>query len=316
MIQRLSKKLGKKSRRKSKEEIEDIFAYFKTKESIEEALSNQELLNFLRHIPLHPSSVSMEQARKDFRRERVLLNDVPFIPDQVDEFRSNGFDLTLMKLVERLKLQGHQHYKNESDIAALVLKRACRTCAGADSFFMVQKLFAIEGYFVMQKSFATDPPIRVDVFIYRANHDNDSKYDQCVTPTNAGSFASTNIEISTPTRDGRPVSLTSNCSTTSGLEEKMEELYIEQDSLCATAEIRNVFAVYDMAVMDDITGNPAEDPLPWIEVEALVIDESNFRTSENRRRLQLKISSHFDQSPSLDLMSRLLNSPMRKTFSS
>lgn len=60
-------------------------------------------------------------------------------------------------------------------------------------------------------------------------------------------------------------------------------------ALCARVEIRNAFAIYDIAAMDEITGDSSVDPQPWLDIEAIVIDESNFKTGENWRRLQLMV---------------------------
>lgn len=40
----------------------------------------------------------------------------------------------------------------------------------------------------------------------------------------------------------------------------------------------NCFAIYDVSAIEDITGVPSQDPDPWLEVEAIVVDESNFKT--------------------------------------
>jgi hypothetical protein len=39
--------------------------------------------------------------------------------------------------------------------------------------------------------------------------------------------------------------------------------------------------------MDGITGDSGKDPPPWLEVETIVIDETNFLTSRHHRKLQL-----------------------------
>lgn len=60
-------------------------------------------------------------------------------------------------------------------------------------------------------------------------------------------------------------------------------------SLIARTQITNSFAIYDTAVIDDITGLKG-DPPAWLEVEAMVVDESNFSTQEHWRRLQLVVT--------------------------
>lgn len=146
-----------------------IFQNVKTKADLIKAIAHEEVL---RRIPIeHAPSVSKEQAEKDFRRERVILNGVFFIPDKVDMVRCEAFALSLHHLVQRLQLQEGKSTPSSSsssrsnDISDTILQRGCRTSAGADSFFMVQKLLCVEGTFVTQKtSLRSEDPIIVDVF--------------------------------------------------------------------------------------------------------------------------------------------------------
>ncbi len=61
--------------------------------------------------------------------------------------------------------------------------------------------------------------------------------------------------------------------------------------MCARVEIINTFAIYDVSTMDEITGDPALDPPAWLELEVVVIDESNFKTNENWRRMKVTVLS-------------------------
>jgi hypothetical protein len=120
----------------------------------------------LRNIILSDPTVSIEQAKKDFQRERVLLNDVPFIPSRVHVYKNAAFTSTVSHLIDKLFLLGAQD-SNEGHAAGaadVVLQRACRTGAGADSLFLVQKLFCIDGTFAKHCSEPNDPPIQVFVF--------------------------------------------------------------------------------------------------------------------------------------------------------
>jgi hypothetical protein len=65
------------------EELERAFEHLRTREEVIQVLENS---NLLHRIPLGTPKVGIEQAKKDFRRERVLLNEVPFIPDR---FKNN-----------------------------------------------------------------------------------------------------------------------------------------------------------------------------------------------------------------------------------
>ena len=123
-----------------------------------------------------------------------------------------------------------------------------RTSAGADSFFMVQKLLCnheeglqsflqllvlcvLSGSFVSQKTYSSDPPIKIDLFAAMS-----SDQDPC-------------------------------------------------SSLCARIQVRNSFAIYDSDIFEQISEKSVEDPPAWLEVEAIVIDESNFTTCDHWRKL-------------------------------
>lgn len=151
-----------RSRAKSDSNIDVVFGTASTKESVMELLRSGRHLG---RIPLPSPSISVEQAAKDFKRERVLFNQVPFIPNQDDRSRSNGFVLSLQRLVERLQRQGSCVSPDVADVTGLILQRACRTTTGADSYFMVQKLFCVSGTHVTHKSGRRDPPVKVDVFV-------------------------------------------------------------------------------------------------------------------------------------------------------
>lgn len=109
------------------EELEKSFSGLRTKDDVLLVLENTSLLH---RIPLgqaNVDSVSTEQAKKDFCRERVLLNDVPFIPDTDDASRSQAFMSTLQVLVRRMKIvvNDDQSYSAEK-ICELIMQRACR----------------------------------------------------------------------------------------------------------------------------------------------------------------------------------------------
>ena len=173
--------------------LEELDIRFGTAKNKQQVLHALEHCSVLHRIPVSSPQVTTEQARKDFRRERVLLNDVPFIPDQVDQHRCHAFALTLGVLLQRLRCAtstatttkneinhdtiarvNHEQQGEEGEGAEMatvlemtdaIMQRACRTSAGADSFFMVQKLLCVEDTFVTQRAFLSDPPIKVDVFL-------------------------------------------------------------------------------------------------------------------------------------------------------
>ena len=60
-------------------------------------------------IPLTLPAVTSNQTVKDFQRERVILNNVHFIPDKTNDYRNHLFVNTLNMLVNRLiHLEGVQ----------------------------------------------------------------------------------------------------------------------------------------------------------------------------------------------------------------
>jgi hypothetical protein len=178
-------------------------------------------------------NVSIGQAIKDFMRERVILNGVPFIPDEVDENRCHAFGLTLKLLIQRIT--GEE--LSSGIIADDILKRGCRTSAGADSYFKVAELLCVEGTFVIQRSDPSDPPITLDVFL--------------------------------------PALLDPGLCTSSSSTRNPE--------ICSIIRIVNRFAIYDLAVVDCLTGIPSLDPPAWLEVNSHQVI----------RQRRLIISSHY-----------------------
>ena len=256
------------------DEISNRFSALKTKQDVIRALENNSLLC---RIPLPSPVVSVEQAHKDFRRERVLLNDVAFIPDNIDLNRCHAFSETLTVLLERMmrnkELYNQDLFESVDDITDTILQRACRTAAGSDSFFRVQNLLCVEDTVVTQKTFLHDPPIRVDVFTAFSNSVDDSA-STCgseVSGSDTRSIKSANLFHSY------------NLHRTEGEDGKV-------NSICSRILVQNSFALYDASAIDLITGNEVLDPTPWLEVEATVVDEVNYRTNEHDRALQLLIT--------------------------
>jgi hypothetical protein len=186
--------------RANQQRIESKFEGCTTKEQIIKRIVRYR--SDLLFVPLTLPSVSSGQLSKDFQRERVLLNGVAFIPDKQDTYRNNSFVATLNMLISRLVAREgmhcitpvgdvgssssgtgvvvpHEprtrsagshpptHTPTIESLTNIILQRASRTGCGSDSFFMVQKLFCIEGTFVTQKVETTDEPIKMHVFIDR-----------------------------------------------------------------------------------------------------------------------------------------------------
>jgi hypothetical protein len=138
--------------------LKTTFQNVRSKADVIKAISNEEVL---RRIPIEQApNVSKEQAEKDFRRERVLLNGVYFIPDKVDMVRCEAFALSLHHLVERLQRQENASSSSSSSkassISDTILQRGCRTSAGLSCFwifhvFIVMPLF-MSNYFSLAGS--------------------------------------------------------------------------------------------------------------------------------------------------------------------
>jgi hypothetical protein len=83
----------------------------------------------LQQIPLALPVVSTIQARKDFRRERVLFNDVPFVPHKTDDRRCEAFSVAMYEHVNRMLLVEpnsccHELYGHDnSKITEVILQR-------------------------------------------------------------------------------------------------------------------------------------------------------------------------------------------------
>lgn len=240
-------------------EIDHKFSSVRTKCDVIKALENNYLLC---RIPIASPVVTMEQAQKDFERERVLLNDVAFIPDVFDENRCHAFSATLSVLLERMMrnkdIYNKEHYESPGEIADAILQRACRTAAGSDSYFKIQQLLCVENTVITQKTFLHDPPIRVDVFV--------TDYSSAEDSASSSIGSETTGESRTSDEEGR------------------------QNGIFSRILVQNSFAIYDSSSIDLFTGDSEIDPIPWLEVEATIVDEVNYRTNEQDRALQLLIT--------------------------
>eukprot|EP01041_Mallomonas_annulata_P004218 gene4218-8393_t len=195
-------------------EIDDIFSYL---ENNKNCLLNISCCN--------PVIVSVEQALRDFRREKVLLNDVLFIPDSLNP---PYFPSALRLLIQRqLSINPQVSSDQATRISDVILQRACRTSAGADSFFKIQTMFDINGFVLTQHTNSCDAPIKVDFFV-------------------------------------------------------------KEDCSCARIEVWNTYALHKLDHLDEMDGDHAS-VIPWMLIDTVVIDESNFKTNDNRRWLKISV---------------------------
>ncbi len=282
------------------DEIASRFGGTKSKHDVLHALARTTILH---RIPLPAPVVSIAQAHKDFRRERVLLNDVAFIPDKLSEQRCHSFVQTLDVLVARLmrpQFYDDPEAPRDSRLVPLpsvydttlfptfesvrdsILQRACRTSAGADSFFTVQKMLCIEGTFMTQKTLEEDPPIHIDVFLAKSSAEDSPATMSPITPP---SSLSPNSSPSRPPIGPRRSFCSPNSTAATAVVEPLPSL-----DLCCRTEVSNSFAIFDLDSVDEIMGDETQDPKPWLDVEAVVVDESNFRLAKHCRRLHLTVT--------------------------
>lgn len=60
-------------------------------------------------------------------------------------------------------------------------------------------------------------------------------------------------------------------------------------AVCAKSVVRNTFDIHDIDNLEQLSGLEQSDPLPWLRVETVVEDFSNFGTGEHRRHLDLEV---------------------------
>lgn len=121
-------------------------------------------------------NIAIQQAMKDFRREKVVFNNVSFIPHSVETYRCESFVKTLYLSAERLARQisvcADEYTHNAHRIAEIILQSSCRTSAGADSYFYLQEIFNIDSVILSQRTSSTedDPPVMIDLSVHSDNH--------------------------------------------------------------------------------------------------------------------------------------------------
>lgn len=187
-----------------------------------------------------PSLVDLDQAIKDFRREKVIFNGVPFIPSVMDPFKSEIFPKALSEFSSRMQLLHPSCYNQESfqtgrSISEFILQNSCRTSAGADSYFLLQRDFCVNGTTLLQRTeFCEDLPINIDLSVQFVDN----------------------------------------------------KLHLKSKVM-----IWNSFSVYDNAVLEKLSGNIDIDPLPWLEIDSLIIDDIDFMTCDRTRHIKLLVYS-------------------------
>lgn len=361
-----------RSRNNSDHTIDSIEAFFgigdandtgsfvlNSKKDVMKALS--EHVKSLISIRLAQPMTLIPQAMKDFRRERVLFNEIPFIPDKTHSHRNIAFALTLKEYMQRMRrvhrgcdrsratggtgmdrdrkgewegppsaAKGSAGYvmpeTTESDNAVpqdidglldlsgmssedIILQRACRTSAGADSFFMVQRLFAtVRGTFVTQRTnilgfvpFVNgEPPVVVDVYLQAvgqevaelsiALHLSEELSDEGLgSGLGEGLEEKKRVATGASSKDSTSLNTSTNGNDTPNVGNICAEAEQAEHELIARIKVSNSFAIYDEDIIDLIAGEPETDPPPWLELETSIIDMMNFRTGEQRRILEVQV---------------------------
>lgn len=144
-----------------------------TKKQALQRVKNSEIPSgngFLVINPENSPHVSVSQAVKDFRREKVVFNGIPFVPHTVNQYRGDMFIKTLYEYAALMvKLNSKscaETFQCESSIGDLIMQNSCRTSAGADSYFILQDLFNIDGTILSQRTEQhNDPPIIIDLLM-------------------------------------------------------------------------------------------------------------------------------------------------------
>eukprot|EP00937_MAST-01D_sp_MAST-1D-sp2_P003265 g3265.t1 len=108
----------------------------------------------LQCIPLPESKVDAQQARKDTRRENVVLNGVQFM----GESKMRHFTAA----IEAVALSAHMNEREASAVCERVLCATSRTVSGADSYFILGRIFELPGLLLKPRS-ELIPPVRVDM---------------------------------------------------------------------------------------------------------------------------------------------------------
>ena len=133
-------------------------------------------------ICLDSPVVQLEQSFKDFKREKVLLNDIAFVPHEEYIWRNELFGETLGRLCRTLGGAAEEEGMKEK-----ILKNACRTGSGADAFFVIQKLLCIPGTFMAQRSCSDDPPVNIFDAILEEFKENKALLEQGDGESSSGS---------------------------------------------------------------------------------------------------------------------------------
>lgn len=142
--------------------LENYFSFDCTKSDIITKI--RQLPREWEDMPLQSPPTSVAQAKKDFRRQKVLLNGVLFTPELNSMSNNDLFSSALYNICTALLQRCPLADVRSTDIAESVMQHSCRSSTGADSFFAVHQLFSIQDTIVAQYENEGRATIEISLF--------------------------------------------------------------------------------------------------------------------------------------------------------
>ena len=100
------------------------------------------------------SNVDPTQALKDTQRENVVLNGVQFVGEE----KMNHF----VSALHAVAMSANMSEKNAQDVTKRIICSTSRTASGADSFFVLSRIFYREGLLIKPRPEMV-PPVRIEM---------------------------------------------------------------------------------------------------------------------------------------------------------
>lgn len=145
--------------------FENYFPFDATKDDILNGMRGWE--DEWQDVPLQNPNTSVAQAKKDFRRQKVVLNGVSFTPELNSMNNNDLFSNALYHMSGSLLQLCPLADVRAADIAESVMQYSCRSSTGADSFFAVHQLFSIQDTIVAQHENEDHATIEISLFSTR-----------------------------------------------------------------------------------------------------------------------------------------------------
>lgn len=220
--------------------------------------------------PFSSKLISIEQAIKDFIREKIIFNSVPFISDKKNLYRSFSFFLTLELLILNyiknytIKIINNKIFKSYLIIRNYLLQRSCRTSMGLDCYTILEKILCIDDTVLIQKNKSdqveNESPIYIDIFLtpynkffpsispdlisksstYSKKYDNEIKLFSSPSNRSSSNISSSRLSINSISSSipSRPPSSSASASATllnnndeiNKIRKLFDENYLSEDS--------------------------------------------------------------------------------------